>query len=230
MRTIFRWLNARGELESVLRFPTVAKRKHVPNVIAPEDQERVLAAIPEVERGIYIMAVEEVFRPGELRALNVAHYDFKARKVTLKHAMDGDTNAAQHKATKEEDVRVHRVSDRMAAWLETHVPPEERLKGNMPLFVNPDGRSAPGGRYNAQALRLGWKRAAKSVSLGHVRMYEGTKHSTLTEARRRGAPLDQLQKAAGHKDPRSTEVYAQLAQEEAAKVLRLVRRSSPSRT
>ena len=33
-------------------------------------------------------------------------------------------------------------------------------------------------------------------------MYEGTKHSTLTEDRRRGLPLDQLQKAAGHGDLR----------------------------
>ncbi len=57
MRTVFRWLQGRGELENVPRFPTVSKRKHVPNVIAPEDQERVLEAIPEAERGIYIMAV-----------------------------------------------------------------------------------------------------------------------------------------------------------------------------
>jgi len=38
MRTVFRWLNARGELEGVPRFPKVSKRKHVPNVIPPEDQ------------------------------------------------------------------------------------------------------------------------------------------------------------------------------------------------
>ena len=56
-------------------------------------------------------------------------------------------------------------------------------------------------------------------------MYEGTKHSTLTEGRRRGLPLDQLQKAAGHKDPRSTEIYAELAQEQATQVLRLARKS-----
>jgi len=223
MRTLFRWLYARGELEAVPRFPTVGKRKHVPNVIAPDEQERVLAAIPEAERGIYIMAAEEVFRPGELRALNISDYDFKKRTVTLQYAMDSDTNAAQRKATKEEDVRVRRVTDRIATWIEANVPPQERLMGNRPLFVNPDSRSAPNGRYNAQALRLGWKRAAKSVGLEHVGMYEGTKHSTLTEGRRRGLPLDQLQKAAGHKDARSTEIYAELAQEQATRVLRLAR-------
>jgi len=229
MRTLFRWLHARGELDTVPHFPAVAKRKHVPNVIAPDEQERVLAAIPETERGIYVMAVEEVFRPGELRALNVSDYDFKTQTVTLRYAMDGDTNAAQRKTTKEEDVRVRVVTDRMAEWIEANVPPQEHLKGNRPLFVNPDSRSAPDGRYNAQALRLGWKRAAETAGLDHVGMYEGTKHSTLTEGRRRGLPLDQLQKAAGHSDPRSTEIYAELAQEQATRVLRLARRPRPNR-
>ncbi len=164
-----------------------------------------------------------VFRPGELRALDVSDYDFKTRTVTLRHAMDGDTNAALRNETKEEDVRIRIVTDRVAEWLDQHVPLAERVVGSRPLFVNPDGRTAAGGRYNGQALRLGWKRAAKAVGLEHVRMYEGTKHSTLTEGRRRGLPLDQLQKAAGHKDPRRTEVYAELAQEQVTRVLRLSR-------
>jgi integrase len=79
------------------------------------------------------------------------------------------------------------------------------------------------------ALRLGWKRAAESVGLGHVRMCEVTKHSTLTAGRRRGAPLDQLQKAAGHKDPRSAEIYAELEQEQATRVLRLAREPRSNR-
>jgi integrase len=143
--------------------------------------------------------------------------------------MDGDTNAAQRKTTKEDDVRVRRVTPRVATWIEANVPPQERLMGNRPLFVNPDSRSAPDGRFNAQALRLGWKRAANAVGLGHVGMYEGTKHSTLTEGRRRGLPLDQLQKAAGHKDARSTEIYAELGDQQATKVLRLAREPRSNR-
>ena len=49
------------------------------------------------------MAAEEVFRPGELRALNVSDYDFKTRTETVGHAMDGDTNAALRKTTKVDD-------------------------------------------------------------------------------------------------------------------------------
>jgi len=82
-------------------------------------------------------------------------------------------------------------------------------QGERPLFVDPDARTAIGGRYNSQELRNGWREAAEAIGLGHVKMYEGTKHSTLTAARRTGASLDPLQKAAGHKDARSTEIYAE---------------------
>jgi len=224
MRTIFRWLHARGELGAVPTFPTVKRRKHVPNVVAPSDQEDILEAIPEDRRGIYIMAVEEVFRPGELRALNLSDYSFATKKVTVRAAMDGDTNSSQRKETKEDDVRVRIVSDRMAAWLEAHTSAEDRLTGDRPLFINPDARTAPGGRYNSQELRNGWSKAADAVGLGHAKMYEGTKHSTLTAARNSGASLDQLQKAAGHKDPRSTEIYAEMGEEQATRVLRIARK------
>jgi len=86
-----------------------------------------------------------------------------------------------------------------------------------------------GPRGKAQAPRLGWKRAATLVGLPHVGMYEGTKHSKLIEGRQRGLPLDQLQKAAGHSDPRSTEIYAELAQEQATRVLRLARNPRSNR-
>ncbi len=50
---------------------------------------------------------------------------------------------------------------------------------------------------------------------GHpgVPLYEGTKHSTATAMRKAGVPLDVIQAAAGHKSIRSTERYAQLADE-----------------
>ena len=59
-------------------------------------------------------------------------------------------------------------------------------------------------------------------------MYEGTRHSTLTEGRRRGIPLDPLQKAAGHEDARSTEIDAEMGDEQATRVLRLARGPRPT--
>ena len=90
--------------------------------------------------------------------------------------------------------------------------------------MNPRARTAPGGRYNSQALRTGWKTAAISAGFPHVRPYEGSKHSTLTAARRSGASRDVLMVAGGHKDPRSVDFYAEIDQQSATKVLRMVRK------
>ena len=90
--------------------------------------------------------------------------------------------------------------------------------GARPLFVNPTGRT-PGKRWLSNSLRLEWNRAAARAGL-EVKMYEGSKHSTATALRRAGVPLDVIQAAAGHKDIRSTERYAQLADEVVTDALR----------
>jgi integrase len=206
----------------------VRRKKTRRNIIEVEDQEEVLAAIPGELRGPHILAVEEAFRPGEIRALNIADYDFKTHTLTLQNAMDDDTNEAGRSTTKEDDVRVRRVSKRLGEWLDLHTPLGERAKGTRPLFVNPRARTAVGGRYNSQALRNVWKTAATSLGFPHVRPYEGSKHSTLTAARRAGANRDVLMVAGGHKDPRSVDFYAEIDQQSATKVLRMVRPPRPT--
>ena len=51
-------------------------------------------------------------------------------------------------------------------------------------------------------------------------LYTGTKHSTATELRRQGVPLDVIQALCGHRDARSTEVYAKLADQALVEAIR----------
>jgi integrase len=213
------WLHKRGELERLPRFPETPFRRHAPKTISVDAQELVLDQIPENRRGAFIAAVELLIRPGEVRALNVSDYSFRTRQLTISAAMKGPTSNAPRRGTKEDDLRVREVPDRLADWLEEDIPPRERLDGSRPLFVNPTARTK-GKRWIANALREEWKRAAKRPGLGDVRMYEGTKHSTATALRRAGVPLDVIQAACGHKDPRSTELYARLADSAVVEALR----------
>ena len=61
-------------------------------------------------------------------------------------------------------------------------------------------------------------------------MYRGTKHSTATELRRQGIPLDVIQRICGHRDKRSTEVYAQLADQAIVEAIRRPRVRSVERS
>jgi hypothetical protein len=57
-------------------------------------------------------------------------------------------------------------------------------------------------------LRARWNYYAHRVLGVHVPMYEGTRHSTATDAIRRGVSLDQIQAALRDADAASTCVYA----------------------
>ena len=61
-----------------------------------------------------------------------------------------------------------------------------------------------GKRWGYYALREEWNRAAALVSL-RVSMYEGLKHSSATDAARRGVSLEIIAQALGHSDSRITQ-------------------------
>ncbi len=167
-------------------------------------------------------AVELLIRPGEIRALNVA--DYRDGKITVAHAIKGPNADSPRRGTKTGEYRVLPVSDRLAEWLERHVP-RDPANLQAPLFMNDRANRAqnPEGRWLANAVWAEWKRAVSAAGLPDVKMYEGTKHSTATALRRAGVPLDVIQQAAGHKDRRSTERYAKLAEEGVVEALRRLR-------
>lgn len=200
------WLYDLEEISRVPKLPSVSVPTHSPRIIAPATQDAILAEIPEDRRGPFLALVAHALRPGEVRALNVGDYAWRDRQLTLSHAMKGLTSAAERRGTKTRDVMRFPVADELAAWLEAHVELEERVLGDRPLFLNP----GTGQRWSYWALRDEWRSAGARVGVPDVRLYEGTKHSTLTALRSAGVPLDVVQRAARHKDRRTTERYAQL--------------------
>jgi site-specific recombinase XerD len=82
-------------------------------------------------------------------------------------------------------------------------------------MVNP----VTGGAWSEAALRRTWYKACDQVGV-KVSLYTGTKHSTATELRRQGIPLDVIQRLCGHRDARSTEVYAKLADQALVEAIR----------
>ncbi len=107
------------------------------------------------------------------------------------------------------------MSDELRAWIESYVDPTDRLRA-APLFLNP----RTGERWTHYALRDAWLRACEAAGVGHVRLYEGTKHTMATEAIRLGVDERALQTFLGYKDVRSTRRYAQLPEHAMISVLR----------
>jgi integrase len=216
-RAFLAWVHRRGEIVAVPPFPTVELDEHVPTIIDVETQDRVLAAIPWERRGIFLALAHSV-RPGEARALDLVHY--QAGDLLIRRAVKGPEATAPVATAKERNWRVIGCDERLVAWIEgrlARASAAERLqREGVPLFPRPDGRP---GRWSHWMLWSGWQAACTAVGV-EVGLYEGTKHATATDLLRRGEPLEVVQRFLGHRERRSTERYARLADRTVADTLR----------
>ncbi|HME70356.1 MAG TPA: tyrosine-type recombinase/integrase, partial [Myxococcota bacterium] len=191
-------------------FPRGSRLRHHPRVVSLEVQDRIMAAIPEDRRGIFL-ALRLGLRPGEARALDVAEYDFTRGLLDLKHAMQGQGHSARRGPTKEQTRRVVEADAELRAWIAKYVPQVRRVDGS-PLFRHPCARRRKGSthRWTMSSLEYEWRRACGAAGIAGLRLYEGTKHTSASAAVRAGVSLYAVQRALRHRDARSTELYAQL--------------------
>jgi len=207
------WLRRRGEIREVPEFSLPRADEYEPRIMAIEEQDLALEAIPVRERGIFLAMARLGLRPGEARAMDAT--DYRDGWITVDKAMKGKGSGAPIGGTKTGKPKRLPVGEELAGWIEEHVPREARLS-SAPLFANP----RTGRRWNHQALTVIWKRALSACGLPHAPLYEGTKHSFATDAMRRDVPERLLQKFLGHADVRSTRRYARLADSALVRVLR----------
>jgi integrase len=165
--------------------------------IDEEQRRRVLEAIPEPRRGIFLALAFHGLRPSDAARLDVADYDFAAGVIRLRPGK-----------AKTKRPRVIPASEELRTWISTHADPAGRLVGAA-LFRNPLGRSAAK-RWTLDAMEDTWRVAGKIAGVD-VPLYSGTKHSSATAARRAGVALEEIQEALGHVDRGSTERYARAA-------------------
>ncbi len=59
-------------------------------------------------------------------------------------------------------------------------------------------------------MRESWLRGCEAAGLPPIPLYEGTKHSGATDMLARTKDLDAVQRYLGHRDRRSTELYAKV--------------------
>ncbi|MBW2362625.1 MAG: tyrosine-type recombinase/integrase [Deltaproteobacteria bacterium] len=215
-RSFLGWLKRRGDLRDIPEVPLPRVDDHEPRILSIEDQDAILAAIPEAERGIFIALAYLALRPSEARALDVT--DYRNRWLAVDKAVKGTAVSAPIRGTKTGRSKTLPVPDELTEWIERHVSATGRLTRS-PLFVNP----RTGNRWSHWALRDRWVRAAQSLGLEGVRLYEGTKHTMATDAVRRGVTERELQAFLGHSDVRSTRRYARMSREALIHVLRTSR-------
>lgn len=180
-RCFIGWLYRREEIRELPReYPWPKPPEATPALISARTQDQILDAIPEERRGIYLAMALMGIRPGEAVALDAS--DYHDGWLTVSCARKGDRLDSPIRSTKTGKVKRLPVPEELQRWIETHVPPERRLRGE-PLFVLPwSGRGLrPKGRWSGSSLRHTWITACKKVGVP-LSLYVGTKRRFATDA------------------------------------------------
>jgi integrase len=214
------WLR-QGELIAVVPpFPKVPRTEHQPVIISMEAQAAVLLAIPWEERGAFLAAACGAGRGRSAPTTSMT--PTRTRKAAgsepirprARRAPAGRSGSSEPEvncpasACARRDLSGSRRAGSSSPGVARKAGPDRVARGSTPTAPPSTGDRRPCGSWCAVRLR------ARSVP------YEGTKHSTATDAIRRGVSLEQIQAALRHADSASTRVYAKLARGGSFDILR----------
>lgn len=191
LRNICGWLRDRETLVKMPAFKKIVPPDYPIECISRADQLKVLAALKQRHRDFFSFLVYHPVRPGEARALKRKHFDVKTMVVHICDAWS--LKEIRHRKSKKDYYLP--IS---AAW------DVSTLSNKLPeawVFLNEAGRP-----YKPENIRRIWKRACKRAGVPEIKLYNGTRHSTLTNAlQTSGGDMWRVSKLAGHSSQKMTE-------------------------
>lgn len=212
LKTILKFAMEDGKIHKMPDFPELAESKMVSsdNFLDMEKQELVLSKIenPLYQAAIRTMALFAL-RPCDVRSLKWEDIDFKKKIFFVRSHISG---AEDIKGRKSQADAVHTL------------PFEddfEEILCTLPRAINPKDyvfRGVQGGPIGANVLTRAWNAACKIAKVKGVKMYWGTKHSTLTEYSKTLSD-SQMIRLTGHSSTKMIRRYAQTNVEDLRRML-----------
>jgi len=207
------WLAKREVIPKKPTIPWPRYDEHVPSIVRPEVQDRILGAIPEPARGVFLAMALLGLRHSEAWVLD--GLDYRDGRLWIRKARKGRTLSSPLRAPKNRRPRVLPVPAELAEWIARQVPAERLLEGGV-LFPNPH----TGGAWTPTSFRRAWEAACTAAKLPALKAYETLRHSTATEWMRGGATEREVRDLLGHRTGHATPRYARLADERLAEVVK----------
>lgn len=170
-----------------------------------EELEALLRAVPEdrlgrMEQVLYLTAAMTGLRQGELVALRWRDVDWSAGVIRVRRSYTrGEFSVTKSRRS----VRAVPLADRLAAELERHFGRSEVTGDEELVFAHPE----TGGPYDTSRMRKRFVDAVGRAELRRVRFHD-LRHTFGTQMAAAGAPLRAIQEWMGHRDYRTTSIYA----------------------
>jgi integrase len=159
-----------------------------------------------LDRVLYLTAAQTGFRQGELIALRWSDIDFEARRVrvTRGHVL-GEFDTPKSTASRRSVPLSNRLVDELGAWAKI-----TKRRGPTQLVF---GEPATGEPLDRNRLMRRWRKALKASGLPQ-HAFHHLRHSYGTAVAGAGVPIRTLQAWMGHRDVRTTMIYADYAPSE----------------
>jgi integrase len=166
----------------------------------PEDRQmRIINAIPEIDRPIFLWLKYHLRRPGEACVLKWEDYDAINQVFIVRRALSARRVVESTKTRVEHIMPVH------PQFLSVLRGMQKNLGGY--IFRNPRARKA-GRRYTHESLNIIWKKACIAVEES-IDLYSGLKHSSCSQyVNEKGLSIYDLQEITGHANLESVRKYA----------------------
>ena len=173
-----------------------------------EEIEALLAAVPDdrlgaVERPLYVVATMCGLRQGELIALRWLDVDWKAKVIRVRRNY---TRGQFGKPKSRRSTRSVPMPQRVAAQLRSLYGNSSFTADTDLVFCHPD----TGNPYDASKMRKRFKDAVAAAGIRPIRFHD-LRHTFGTRMAGAGAPLRTIQEWMGHRDYKTTEIYADYA-------------------
>ena len=168
--------------------------------IDSETQGRIIEAVPERDRGIFVFLFLHGCRPGEARALKVKDIDFHAGLIRIRRTFSLNELRETTKQKRQNIIPLHAE---FVAYL------KELLKSSLPeafVFMNP----RTGRPYTEASLGRVWHEALTQAGLekANLRLYDASRHSFASQLVNSNVPLNIVSKLLGHSNIKMTQRYA----------------------
>lgn len=176
--------------------------------IGPKELDALLAQIPEdalgaIERPLYVTAAMAGLRQGELLALRRRDVDFRAGIIRVRR------NYTRGRFGTPKSRRSSRAVPMAKAVAEELRAQFRRSKYKDPddlVFCHPE----TGGPYDPSKMRKRFREAVEAAGIRAIRFHD-LRHTFGTRMAATGAPLRSIQEWMGHRDYKTTEIYADYA-------------------
>jgi integrase len=173
-----------------------------------EELEALMQEVPDdvlgaVERSLYLTAAMTGLRQGELIALRWKDVDWKAGLIRVRRNY---TRGRFGTPKTKRSSRAVPMPGRVATELKQHLKLSNYTSADDLVFCHPE----TGNPFDSSKMRKRFKAAIKAARVRSIRFHD-LRHTFGTRMAAAGAPLRTIQEWMGHRDYKTTEIYADYA-------------------